>query len=92
MPRPEPSEYAEYYDTYIKLVPDGDISSILEEQIKVTLELPKNLNDEQAMFRYAPDKWTLKQVIGHLIDCERVFAYRGMCFARNDPTALPSFD
>ena len=92
MPRPEPSEYPEYHDTYIKLVSGGDISSILEEQIKVTLELLKKLNDEQAMFRYASDKWTLKQVIGHLIDSERVFAYRAMCFARNDPTTLPSFD
>ena len=79
MPRPEPSEYPEYHDTYIKLVSGGDISSILEEQIIVTLELLKNLNDEQAMFRYAPDKWTIKQVIGHLIDSERVFAYTGPC-------------
>ena len=92
MPRPEPSEYVEYYGTYIKLVPDGDISTILEQQINNTLELLKNLNEEQAMFRYAPGKWSLKQVIGHLIECERVFAYRAMCFARNDPTALPSFD
>ncbi len=92
MSRPEPSEYVEYYYTYIKLVPDGDISTILEHQIKDTLELLKNLNEEQAMFSYAPDKWTLKQVIGHLIDGERMFSYRAMCFARNDLTPLPSFD
>jgi len=82
MPRPEPSEYPEYHDTYIKLVLDGDISSILEEQIIVTLELLKNLNDEHAMFRYAPHKWTIKQVIGHLIDSERVFAYRAHVFCQ----------
>lgn len=92
MPRPEPSEYVDYYHKYIKLVPDGEISSILEEQIKGTLSLLQNLSEEKAMFRYAPDKWTLKQVMGHVIDCERAFAFRAMCFARNDPTILPSFD
>ncbi len=89
---PASDEYAPYYQTYISLLSDGDILRILEEQMNETLTLLASLTDEQAAISYAPGKWSLKEVIGHIIDCERVFAYRGMCFARGDNTPLPSFE
>ena len=90
--RPEASEYAPYYDTYVSKVPDGDILQLLTTQIDETLALLGNLSEEQAEYRYAPDKWTLKEVVGHMGDTERIFAYRALRFSRNDATPLPGFD
>jgi len=89
---PDVSEYAEYYGRYISLAPAGDILAALEEQPGQTLALLSGLSDEQAHYRYAPDKWSIKEVLGHLIDTERVFAYRALRFARNDPTPLSGFE
>ena len=89
---PEADEYAPYYKTYVGLLSDGDVLGILEEQMNETLALLGNLTDEQAAYAYEPGKWSIKEVIGHIIDTERVFAYRGMCFARGDNTPLPSFE
>ena len=89
---PAPDEYAPYYGTYIQLLPPGDILDILEAQLHETLGLLRSCTEEQAGFSYAPGKWTVKEVIGHIIDTERVFAYRGLCFARGDRTPLPGFE
>jgi uncharacterized damage-inducible protein DinB len=90
--RPEASECAEYYWRYIDRVPDGDIIDILAGQCKETIELLSGLTDEQADLSYAPGKWSIKEVIGHVIDAERVFAYRALSFARRDPAQLPSME
>ncbi|HKR00327.1 MAG TPA: DinB family protein [Pyrinomonadaceae bacterium] len=90
--RPDPSEYVSYYGKYIALVPEGDILVSLSGQMKETLALLKEIPEERAGHRYAPDKWSIKEVIGHLIDTERVFAYRAMRFGRGDETPLPGFD
>lgn len=90
--RPAPSEYAEYYQRYVDRVPDGDIVALLATQADDTVALLRDLTDEQALRAYAPGKWTIKQVIGHLCDAERVFSYRAMRIARGDVTPLPSFD
>lgn len=90
--RPEINEYNPYYAAYINLVPEGDIEHILSEQIKETVELLKGLTVEQAHFRYSPDKWTIKEVIGHITDTERIMAYRLLSFARGEKTALPGYD
>ncbi|NAW45108.1 DinB family protein, partial [Salmonella sp. gx-f4] len=74
--RPETNEYNPYYLTYINLVGEGDIVDILSQQIKETVEQLKGLTEEQAHFRYAPDKWTIKEVIGHIADTERIMSYR----------------
>src|SRR5262245_37977924 len=92
MTKPEPTEYAPYYDRYISLVPDGDIIATLKNQNEVTHKLLCSLTEEKGNHRYAPGKWSVKEMIGHLIDTERVFAYRALCFARNDKTPLPSFE
>jgi hypothetical protein len=89
--RPDPSEYNEYYARYVSLVPAGDIVPILAEQNRQTLDFIRLLviNADQP---YAPGKWNLKQVLGHLIDTERIFSYRALSFARGDASALPGME
>ena len=89
---PAPGEYAPYYETYIRLAPETDILGALARQLDGTLSLLRSLTETQAAFAYAEGKWTVREVIGHIIDCERVFAYRGLCFARGDETPLPGFE
>lgn len=90
---PTPQEYVPYYGTYISLVPDGPIVSTLERQVGETVALLSGLSEAQAAHAYGPGKWTLKQVVGHLLDTERVFAYRLLGAARGDEgTPLPGFD
>ncbi|HVF27176.1 MAG TPA: DinB family protein [Pyrinomonadaceae bacterium] len=90
--RPEATEYAPYYGKYVSLVPDGDILKTLENQSGATGELLRGISEAQGDSRYAPDKWSIKEVVGHIIDGERVFAYRALRFARNDQTPLPGFE
>lgn len=90
--RPEPNEYASYYEKYISLVAEGDILASLRGQLEETLRVLGGISETQANFRYAPDKWSIKQLVGHVIDGERIFAYRALRFGRNDQTALPGFD
>ncbi|MGO9269951.1 MAG: DinB family protein [Terriglobia bacterium] len=90
--RPEATEYAPYYGKYISLVPDGDILALLEEQLRGTTALLSSVSEEQAEYRYAPEKWTVKQVVGHLTDTERIFAYRALRISRNDATPIEGFE
>lgn len=90
--RPSPGEYPPYYQTYLDLVPQGDVLRVLEEQLASALALLRGIGEGQAGDRYAPGKWSIKEVVGHLIDSERVFAYRALRFGRNDPTPLPGFE
>lgn len=92
MTRPDPDECAAFYQKYIDELPDQPILTLLEKQLLETRQLMQTLDDEQATFRYAPGKWSIKQMLGHLTDTERVFCYRAMCFARNDPGPLPTMD
>ena len=88
--RPEPTEYHEYYDAYVRRVPDRDVLSVLEDNLEETLALLGTVPIELEEYRYASDKWSVREVIGHVIDAERVFAYRALHFARRDPAPLPS--
>lgn len=90
--RPDPSECPEYFQRYIRLVPEGDVLELLERQCTETVALVSGLSEDQALYRYATGKWSVKQVIGHLSDTERVFTYRALRFSRNDPTPLPGFE
>ena len=92
MDRPMPNEYPEYYDRYVQLVPEGDIFEILEQQAANLVELLATVDEAKANYRYAPEKWSIKEVIGHLMDVERVFCYRALRFSRNDAEPLPGFD
>ena len=90
--RPTADEYFEYYGKYIALVPDGDLLALLQTQNAETAAILASITPAKADFAYAPGKWTIKEVVGHLCDAERVFAYRAMRFGRADATALASFD
>jgi hypothetical protein len=92
MQRPRSNEYPSYYNRYINLVEDDDVLAVLEAQKQEMSDLMNGLGEEAAAFRYAPDKWSVKEVIGHAIDVERIFAHRALRFARNDKTPLPEFD
>jgi len=89
---PDSSEYAAYYGRYISLVEGSDVVASLEEQPGETLLLLSGLTEEQGDYRYAPGKWSIKEMLGHIIDAERVFCYRALRFARNDRTPLASFE
>jgi hypothetical protein len=90
--RPDATEHAPYYGKYIVLVPEEDALQAMERQIADAVGLLSSIPESKGDHRYGPDKWTIKEVLGHLIDCERVFAYRAMRFARHDQTELPGFD
>lgn len=90
--RPEASEYAPYYGKYIALVPEGDILALLEAQLTDILAPLRGLSETEANTRHPPYTWSIKEVVGHLIDSERVFGYRALRFARNDATPLAGFD
>ena len=90
--KPEKSEYLPFYERYVARVPDGDVVATLANQIGETLELLRSLPASVATYRYAPDKWSVSELVGHIIDSERVFASRAQRFARNDPTAMPGFE
>jgi len=90
--RPEAAEYAPYYSRYVAHVPDGEILTTLEEQSSATLEMLRGISEPQADARYAPDKWSIKEVVGHITDTERIFAYRALRIARAGETPLPGFE
>ena len=90
--RPQSDEYATSFKKYIDVVPGGEPASILESQLKDWQRLLAPLNEEAGNFRYAPGKWTIKEVLGHVIDAERIFSYRLLRIARGDKTPLPGFE
>jgi hypothetical protein len=89
---PDRTEAAEYYFTYIDQVPSGDILEILAAQLDELRALLAGIDDKQSLFRYAPDKWSIRQVLSHVNDGERVFVFRAFWFARGFDEPLPSFD
>jgi len=90
--RPADSEFAPFYQAYVGRVPAGDIVETLGREIERTRALLSGVDTTGADFRYAADKWSVKEVVGHVIDAERVFAYRALSFARGSAAPLPSFD
>ncbi len=92
MNRPAQSEHAPYYSRYIDLVPDGPIVEVLRSQVRETMELLRSIPEAKGNHAYAPGKWTIKEVFGHVIDSERVFSYRALRIGRGDATPLPGFE
>ncbi len=90
--RPAESEYAPYYNGYITLAGNGDIRRELREQIDEMAGLFGGLGEEMALHRYAPGKWSIKELVGHMADGEQIFGYRALRISRNDPTPLAGFD
>jgi len=90
--RPQPGEYAPYYDHYISLVQGQDILNTLDQQRRQTMLLLSGRDDDDGDFRYAPEKWSAKEVLGHICDTERVFAYLALRISRTDTTPLEGFE
>jgi len=90
--RPRPDEIGAYYLGYIDLVPEGDVFLALERGLEETRALLARFGEARGGYRYQPGKWSVKDVVGHLIDGERIFAYRALRIARGDPTPLPGFE
>ncbi len=92
MARPETGEYASYYGKYVTLVPEDDVVAAMRSELSQTVTLLSGVADRDASVCHPPYTWTIKQVVGHMTDTERVFGYRALCFARGDSTPLPGFD
>ncbi len=90
--RPGPDEYARPYGRYIERATEADLLGALETQADVVAATFLDLPQHKVDFRYAPDKWTPREMLGHLIDCERVMGFRSLWFARQDPSKLPGFE
>lgn len=93
MKRPKKGEYAPFHETYLKVVPArGTAQSLLKKTFKEAQQVFGNLSEEMGDYAYEPGKWTIKQMLIHIIDAERVFAYRTLSFMRGDRIALPGFN
>lgn len=92
MERPQATDYAEYYGLYVDQVPEGNILELLSRGIDETRALLDGVPTEWESFRYAPGKWSVREVVGHMIDAERVFGYRALSIARGDAAPLPGMD
>ncbi|HKK74609.1 MAG TPA: DinB family protein [Saprospiraceae bacterium] len=90
--RPTPEEYHPFYKNYVQKVPEGDFLRVFEAESKDTEALLASLSGAQWNYSYAPGKWTLKELIVHMLDSERVFCYRALRIARGDTTRLPGFE
>jgi len=90
--KPMPNEYGSYYGNYINLVPEGEILQILTEQTDWIRSFFDGISEEKSLFRYAENKWNIREILGHILDTERIFAYRALRISRNDVTALPGFE
>jgi hypothetical protein len=90
--RPSASEYASYYERYVSLVPEAAILTVLEQQTADVRLLVGEVRPDQETYRYAPNKWSVREILGHIIDGERVFGYRAFCISRGERSPLPSFD
>ena len=90
--RPAPTEAPPYYFTYIDRISSDDVVGALESQLDPALRLLATITEQQSLHRYAPDKWSIRQLLNHVSDTERVFLYRALWFARGFDTPLPAFD
>ena len=92
MTKPSATTYPEYFQRYINQVKEDDLKTAFKNQMPPAEIFLKSISEELSTKKYAEDKWTIREVLQHIIDAERVFSYRAMCFARKDQTILPSFD
>ncbi len=87
-----PTNVPGYFKIYTSQVAEKDLASAFSNQSQLIKELLPSINEEKSLYAYAPGKWTLKELLQHLIDAERIFSYRALCFARKEAAVLPSFD
>jgi uncharacterized damage-inducible protein DinB len=92
MPKPSPGTHPSYFQRYIDLVPEEDLQTAFKNQLPAISSLLQSITEEKANTAYAPGKWTIKELLLHMTDTERIFAYRSLCFARKEKASLPGFD
>lgn len=92
MSRPDLSRIPEFYHNYISQVPENDLMEAFKKGTALFVHFFETIPPSKQDYRYAEGKWTIKEVLQHIVDAERVFSYRALCFARKDPTPLPGFD
>ncbi|MGV3529181.1 MAG: DinB family protein [Flavisolibacter sp.] len=92
MPKPDITYIPAFYQNYVHLVREEDLTKALKNSAKAAEELFYSIPEDQWSFRYAPEKWSISDMLQHLVDAERIFCYRALCFARKDATPLPGFD
>lgn len=92
MPKPSPASHSSYFQRYIDLVPEVDLTEAFRHQSLALTKFLYSINEEKSNHSYAPGKWTIKELIQHMIDTERIFAYRALCFARKEEQNLPGFE
>ncbi len=92
MASPQHGSYPHYYDTYVKLIEANSVDELIEKYSDSIFQFFKNIPKEKINYRYAESKWNLKEMLQHIIDTERIFAYRALTIARHDTTSLPGFD
>ena len=92
MPRPNIDDYAVYFDRYISQVPEDDLEQAIKNQSKIFPDFLHSISEEKSLHAYAEGKWTLREVLQHIIDAERIFNYRALCIARKETVSLPGFD
>lgn len=90
--RPQPNEAASYYYGYINRITEDDVVPVLQHQLDETVAFLSNISEEQSLRRYAPDKWSMRELLNHINDTERVFLFRALWFARGFAEPLPSYD
>lgn len=90
--RPISGDYTPFFETYIRMVPEGDLIILLESQFAETKELLASISEEKSLYRYSEGKWSIRELLGHISDTERVMAYRLLRAARGDTTPLPGFE
>ena len=90
--RPQPNEAASYYSLYIDRVPSDDVVEVLATQLEEAVDFLSEISEDQSLHRYGPDKWSMRELLGHVNDTERVFMFRALWFARGFQDPLPSFD
>jgi hypothetical protein len=92
MARPQTTDYPEYFGKYISQVPEDNLTEAFKLQFPKIESLLRSVDEEKSTYAYAPGKWTLKELLQHIIDGERIFNYRALCFARGEASNLPAFD
>jgi hypothetical protein len=92
MPKPSPETYFAYFKRYVDLVPEEDLAAAFSNQLPVIKDFLKAITEEKSTYAYAPGKWTLKELLQHVTDTERIFNYRALAIARKETALLPGFD
>ncbi|RYF79513.1 MAG: DinB family protein, partial [Chitinophagaceae bacterium] len=92
MPRPDLQTVPEFFQKYVNKVQNEDVKKAIEDNTEETVRFLQAISDEKWSYRYAEGKWSIKEMIQHIIDGERIFSYRALCFARGEKTSLPGFD